>query len=89
MNRTQRRREVVFLQDLGIQGAADMGGLEFFCTRIQAAEGNIDLLDVAMEAGPSNSHKYSLDLRLKNEASTSFSLVVSGLKTETDELRRV
>ena len=32
-----------------IEGAADMGGLEFFCTRIQAAEGNIDLLDVAME----------------------------------------
>ena len=26
-----------------------MGGLEFFCTRIQAADGNIDLLDVAME----------------------------------------
>lgn len=32
-----------------INGAADMGGLEFFCTRIQAAEGNIDLLDCAME----------------------------------------
>ena len=32
-----------------IEGAADMGGLEFFCTRIQAAEGNIDLLDCAME----------------------------------------
>jgi len=32
-----------------IEGAADMSGLEFFCTRSIAAEGNLDLLNVVME----------------------------------------
>jgi len=32
-----------------IEGAGDTSGLEFFCTRMPTAEGNLDLLNVAME----------------------------------------
>jgi len=35
-----------------IEGAADMSGLECFCTRMPAAQGNVELLEVAMEARP-------------------------------------
>merc|ERR1719333_714091 len=33
-----------------IEGAADMGGLEFFCTSVDEPDGDIDLLDMCMSA---------------------------------------
>lgn len=33
-----------------IEGAADMGGLQFFCTMIDKAEGDVDLLIESMKA---------------------------------------
>jgi hypothetical protein len=33
-----------------IEGAADMGGLQFFCTKVDEPEGNVDLLIRCVEA---------------------------------------
>ena len=33
-----------------IEGASDMGGLDFFCTTVEAPEGSIELLELAMTA---------------------------------------
>ena len=33
-----------------IEGASDMGGLDFFCTTIESPDGDVDLLQMAMTA---------------------------------------
>ena len=33
-----------------IEGASDMGGLDFFCTTIESPDGDLELLGLAMQA---------------------------------------